>query len=80
MKFRHLFIDSRYRTVGSDSDFSINLNETVETEQGARCFVGGVTFANVFYTIEKNLSDIWYVEVNGGAYGLRLDEGNYSRT
>ena len=59
MKFRHLFIDSRHRTTGSDSDFSINLNETVETEQGARCYVGGMTVSNVFYAIEEGLSDIW---------------------
>ena len=39
-----------------------------------------MTFANVFYTIENNLSDIWYVEVGGGAYGLRLAEGNYGGT
>ena len=84
MKFRHLFLDSRYRTSGSDSDFSINLSETVETEEGARCYVGGVSFANVFYTIEEGLSDIWYVEVSGtslgmgpGAYGLKLAYGNY---
>jgi len=87
MKFRHLFIDSRYRATGSDSDFSINLNETVETEQGARCYVGGVTFSNVFYTIEEGLNDILYVEVSStsiglgpGAYGLKLSYGNYGGT
>ena len=87
MKFRHLFLDSRYRTSGSDSDFCINLSETVETEEGARCYVGGVSFANVFYTIEEGLSDIWYVEVSStsiglgpGAYGLKLAYGNYGGT
>ena len=48
MRFRHLYIDSRYRTLGSDSDFSINLNETIELEEGARCWVAGVSFPNVF--------------------------------
>ena len=64
MEFRHLHIDSRYRTSGSDSDFSINLNETVETEEGTRCWVAGATFANVFYTIEEGVNDVWYVAVN----------------
>ena len=84
MKSRHLFVDSCYRTTGSDSNFSNNLNETVETEQGARCYVGGVTFSNVFYTIEEGLNDIWYVEASStsvglgpGAYGLKLSYGNY---
>ena len=51
-RFRHLYVDSCYRTQGSDSDFSINLQETVELEEGTR-WVAGVTFPNVFYTIES---------------------------
>ena len=57
MMFRHLYIDSRYKTTGTDSDFSINLNETIELEEGARCWVVGVTFPNVFYTIEEAVND-----------------------
>ena len=47
MRLRHLCIDSRYRTLGTDTDFSINLNETVDLEAGTRCWVAGVTFPNV---------------------------------
>ena len=43
-----------------------------------------MTFANVFYTIEEGLNDIWYVEVSSpniglgpGADGLKLAYGNY---
>ena len=52
-RFKHLYIDSRYRAQGSDSDFSVNLNETVELEEGTRCRVASVTFPNVFYTMRS---------------------------
>jgi len=80
-RFRHLYIDSRYRTVGSDSDFSINLQDTVELEAGARCWVAGVTSPNVFYTIEENVNDTFYAAIRNGAttggYAFKLAYGNY---
>ena len=70
MRFRHLYIDSCYRTLGRDTDFSINLNETVDLEAGTRCGVAGVTFPNVFYTIEEGVDDMWYVAItHGGTTG-----------
>ena len=54
MRFRYLYIDSRYRTLGAGSDFSNNLNETIELEEGARCWVTGVNFPNVFYTLVED--------------------------
>ena len=84
MRFRHLYIDSKYRTTGSDSGFSINHNESVETAEGARCWVAGATFANVFYTIEEGVNDQWYVAFNNngvtGGYALKLAYGNYGGT
>ena len=72
MKVRHLYIDSRYRTVGTDSDFSINLNETIELEEGARCWVAGVTSPNVFYTIEEDVNDGFFAANNFGFGDGRL--------
>ena len=81
MRFRHLYVDSRFRTRGSDSEFRINLNETVEFEDGTRCWVAGVTFPSVFYTIEENVDDTWYVAINNGTttggYAFKLGYGNY---
>jgi hypothetical protein len=81
MKFRHLYIDSRYRTSGSDTDFSIALNETVDCEAGTRCWVAGVTFPNTLYTIEEDVDDLWYVAVRIGGvtsgYAFKLSYGNY---
>jgi len=81
MRFRHLHIDSRYRTVGTDSDFSTSLNDNIELEEGARCWVVGVTFPTVLYTIEEGVNDMWYVAVAlgqlTGGYALKLAFGNY---
>jgi hypothetical protein len=84
MKFRHLYIDSKYRTSGSDTDFSIALNETVDCEAGTRCWVAGATFPNTLYTIEEDVDDLWYVAVRHGAttggYAFKLAYGNYGGT
>ena len=84
MRFRHLYVDSRYRTLGTDTDFAINLNETVDLEAGTRCWVAGVTFPNVFYTIEEDVDDIWYVAIrhggSTGGFALTLAYGNYGGT
>ena len=84
MKFRHLYIDSRYKTFGSDTDFSIALQETVDCEAGTRCWVAGVTFPNTLYTIEEDVDDLWYVAIrHGGTTGgfvFKLGFGNYGGT
>ena len=78
MRFRHLYVDSRYRTLGSDSDF---LNETIELEEGARCSVAGVSFPNVFYTVEEGVDDVWYAAIEHGGvtggYAFKISFGNY---
>ena len=40
--------------------------------------MAGVTFPNVFYTIEEDVNDIWYAfgQLTGG-YALKLAFGNY---
>jgi len=84
MKFRHLYIDSCYRTSGTDTDFSISLNETVDLEAGTRCWVAGVTFPNTLYTIEEDVDDLWCVAVRHGSatggYAFKLAYGNYGGT
>ena len=53
----------------------------MELEEGARCWVAGVTFPNVFYTIEEGVDDVWYAAIeNGGVtggYAFKLAYGNY---
>ena len=81
MPARHLFIDSRYRTNGSDSEFALYLPESINLPLGARCFVAAVSFSNVLYTIEQDVTDRLYVAIqhNGptGGYIFTLNPGNY---
>ena len=81
MPLRHLFIDSRFRTSGTDSDFTVNLIETTNRPLGARCFIASISFSNVFYTIEDNVNDRLYVAIKHGdtvgGYSFKLLSGNY---
>ena len=75
MPLRHLYVDSRFRTSGTDSDFSVSLQETINLPTGTRCFVAACSFANVFYTLEENVNNRLYmvIQANGvtGAYIFR---------
>ena len=82
MPIRHLFIDSRFRTSGTDSDFTLNLPENINLPLGARCFIASVSFSNVFYSIEENVNDKLYVAIKHGdtvgGYSFKLLPGSSS--
>jgi hypothetical protein len=48
---------------------------------GARCFIAGVAFSKVFYSIEEGVNDRLYIAIrhNGstGGYIFLLNSGNY---
>ena len=81
MPLRHLFIDSRFRTSGTDNDFTVNLTENVNLPLGARCFIASVSFPNVFYTLERGVNNRLYMAIqhNGitGGYVFPMLDGNY---
>ena len=81
MPLRHLYIDSRFRTSGTDSGFTVSLPENTNLPQGARCFVAACSFSNVFYTIERDVNNRLYMAIqNNGVtsgYMFPLLEGNY---
>ena len=52
MSSTHIFVDSRFRTSGSHSDFQYQLRETV-TVWGARLSVKHIRFTDTFYTVEE---------------------------
>ena len=80
-RLRHLFIDSRFRTSGTDSDFTINLTENITLPLGARCYLASVSFSNVFYVIEEGVNDRLYCAIRHGdvigGYAFPLFQGNY---
>ena len=81
MPLRHLFIDSRFRTSGTDSDFTVNLTENISLPLGVRCFLANISFSNVFYTIEEGVNDRLFVAIRHGdvvgGYSFPLFQGNY---
>ena len=80
-RLRHLFIDSRFRTNGTDSDFTIILTESITLPLGARCYLASVSFSNVFYTIEEGVNDRLFCAIRHGdvvgGYAFPLFFGNY---
>ena len=81
MPLRHLYIDSRSRTSGTDSDFTVSLQENINLPLGARCLVASVSFSNAFYTLERDVNNRLYMAIqNNGVtagYMFPLLEGNY---
>ena len=81
-RLRHLFIDSRFRTSGTDSDFTVNLTENITLPLGARCYLASVSFSNVFMTIEEGVNDKLYCVIKHGevssGYAFPLFFGNYT--
>ena len=76
MSSTHLFVDSRFRTSGSHSDFHYQLRETV-TVQGARLCVKHIRFTDTFYTIEE-WNRRFYFEGAGGAQYVGLPVAAYT--
>ena len=53
----------------------------MELQEGTRCWAAGVTFQNVFYTIEEGVNNTWYTAITvgrtTGGWALKLAYGNY---
>ena len=63
--YKKIFIDSNYRTAQSRSsaDFSIELNENIETPEGAKCWITDVSIPAVWKTTEVGFYGYLYVMV-----------------
>ena len=53
MLVRKLYIDSRARTSGDDSDTNIALNTQIQCTDQCRAYVDNVFLCNVFGTVDK---------------------------
>ena len=55
-------VDSRFRTAQSvsDTDFSIELPETVFLPSGTKCYVSEVSLVHAWYTVEKNQNNNFF--------------------
>ena len=63
-----IFIDSRFRTreSRSDSDFNIDLPETVELGKGTGCIVTDVTVPHTWYNINQNNNRLFFRVIQQG--------------
>jgi hypothetical protein len=77
-------VDSRFRslTSRSDTDFSIELPESVTLPLGTRCYVTDVSLVHAWYTVEENVNDKLYFTYKNasGTFNaiLTLPSRNYS--
>jgi hypothetical protein len=61
---RKLYIDSRYRSSGSHSDFVFQLAQSIEVPAGMVAIIDTVSVPNVFQTIDSTRNKL-YVEIYG---------------
>ena len=68
LAYKKIFVDSKYRTAQSRSsaDFSIDLNASVETPEGAKLYVTDVSIPAVWKSTEVIFYEYLYVMVFNG--------------
>jgi hypothetical protein len=71
-----IFVDSRMRTIGSDSDFEIDLRESVHLSN-ARLRVDKLTFTDSFLTTDAG-AHLYFSNGAGGISHVSIPEGAYT--
>ena len=68
LTYKKIFVDSKYRNAQSksSSDFSIELNENLETPEGTKLYVTDVSIPAVWKSTEINFYEYMYVMVFNG--------------
>ena len=78
---RQLFIDSRDRTTGSTTDFTIQLRETLSTTGGVNFFrIDELRVPLVIPLIQAGVNDTFWYSLGGYIKSVTLAAGNYSGT
>jgi hypothetical protein len=77
---RQLFIDSRDRTTGSTTDFSIQLRETLTTTAANEYRIDNLRVPLVIPLIQKGVNDVLWFYLGGVVRHVTLTYGNYSGT
>jgi len=71
-----IFVDSRMRTAGADSDFEIDLRESIHLSN-ARLRVDKITFSDSFLTTDAG-SHLFFSNGSGGINHVTIPEGAYT--
>ena len=82
-----IYVDSRFAlpSSSSTSNFSIELNNTVEIEAGTNCYLSNVLIPNTWYTIEDSNDKLYirivrHVNFSSSDYIINLTHKNYDLT
>ena len=78
---RRIYIDSRLRTSGTDSDFTYDLSRSIEVPDNTIAYVDSVLLPNVFTSLHENNNRLYVSEQFQGAmteHTYLLQEGNYT--
>ena len=86
-KVKKIYIDSRFRSSGTPTDFQINLIDDIECSDNQVVYVNAVIFPNTIYTMSSTNNKLYVLESEynaaAGSYtnyarALTIPEGNYS--
>ena len=78
---RRIYIDSRLRSGGTDSDFAYDFPRSIEIPDQTIAYVDSVFLPNVFTTIHSLNNRLYVIETENAAGEERtifLEEGNYT--
>ena len=78
---RRIYIDSRLRSSGTDSDFTYDLPRSIEVPDETIAFIDSVLVPNVWTTLHENNNRLYVSEFVGGTetqHTYLLQEGNYT--
>ena len=62
---RRIYIDSRMRTSGSDSDFTYDLPRSIEVPDNTIAYVDSILVPNVWTTLHENNNRLYVSETVG---------------
>ena len=72
-----IYVDSKFRTSGTTTDFKIALRETIHVPDGALMRVDQIRFPVEFYTVSERNRYIYLIIWTGGKQIIQLELGNY---
>ena len=83
LEVKKIYVDSRYRTVSSnsDSDFSIQLSRNIYLPEHCVMHIENCVIPHSWYTIEKDINDKMYFIMNGDSqdyFTLTIPSSNYT--
>ena len=80
LPIKKIYIDSRFKTYDSksNSDFKIQLPQSVSLPKDTIFYIENFVCAHAFYSVEKDLNDSFYIRVNTTDYIIKMPPNNYT--